>query len=433
MNNGKYPPAYQAWVVWGLGAALYFTGFYHRVAPAVMTDQLMADFNIGAAALGNFSAFYFYSYVAMQVPTGILADHWGPRKLLSAGALIAALGTFLFAAAPNIILANFGRMLIGGSVGVAYVSSLKLSTNWFHPKRFALTSGLALFCGIAGAVSAGVPLRFMMDHFGWRPVMFVSAVVTLMGTAAIWLIVRDDPTDKGYKSFAATTGSAADSSTASLLEGLGTVFRYKNTWILTLAPGGVVGPLLAFSGLWGVPFLSTQYGLSPSESAAITSTLLLTWAVGGPTLGALSDRIGHRKPLYLAGTIIASAGWFLLLYTPALPIWALIALVTIVGFASGVMIIGFAFIKESVPPPLAGTVSGVCNMGVMFGPMILQPLMGLILDRNWDGVLENGVRIYSLDAYQAAFAFMIGWSILAAVVMFFATESNCRQMVGNSS
>ena len=193
------------------------------------------------------------------------------------------------------------------------------------------------------------------------------------------------------------------------------------------------GPLLAFSGLWGVPFLSTHHGLSPSESAAITSTLLLTWAVGGPIFGALSDQIGRRKPLYLAGTIIASAGWFLLLYTPALPIWALIALVTIVGFASGVMIIGFAFIKESVPPPLAGTVSGVCNMGVMFGPMILQPLMGLILDRNWDGVLENGVRIYTLDAYQAAFTFMIGWSILSAVVMFLATESCCRQMVGNSS
>ncbi|MCJ7542431.1 MAG: hypothetical protein MUO88_22510 [Desulfobacterales bacterium] len=47
--------------------------------------------------------------------------------------------------------------------------------------------------------------------------------------------------------------------------------------------------------------------------------------------------------------------------------------------------------------------------------------------------MENGVRIYTLDAYQAAFVFMIGWSILAAVVMFFAIESYCRQMVGTSS
>jgi fucose permease len=96
MEQKTYPPASLAWLVWGLGAAFYFAGFYHRVAPAVMTDQLMADFDIGATALGHFTAFYFYSYFLMQVPTGILADHWGPRKLLTAGSLIAAGGTFLF-------------------------------------------------------------------------------------------------------------------------------------------------------------------------------------------------------------------------------------------------------------------------------------------------------------------------------------------------
>ncbi|MBK5101114.1 MAG: MFS transporter, partial [Desulfobacteraceae bacterium] len=289
MNINTYPPAYQSWIVWGLGAALYFTGFYQRVAPAVMTDQLMADFNIGAAALGNFSAFYFYSYVAMQVPTGILADYWGPRKLLTAGSFIAAVGTFLFAVAPTIFLANIGRLLIGGSVGVAWVSLLKLAAHWFAPKRFAMTSGLALLCGIAGAVSAGVPLRFLVDSFGWRPVMHVAAALTLAVTAAVWLIVRDDPAGKGYKSFAPAVVNAPTFCLASLVAGLGKIFRYKNTWLLTLAPGGVVGPVLAFSGLWGVPFLVTHYGLSPAKSAAITSTLLVAWAVGGPLLGALSD------------------------------------------------------------------------------------------------------------------------------------------------
>ena len=34
MDQKSYPSAALAWLVWGLGAALYFTGFYHRVAPA---------------------------------------------------------------------------------------------------------------------------------------------------------------------------------------------------------------------------------------------------------------------------------------------------------------------------------------------------------------------------------------------------------------
>ena len=91
MHSAKFPPASLAWTVWGLGALLYLIGFYQRVAPAVITDQLMLEFSIGGAALGNLSAFYFYSYVAMQVPTGMIADRWGPRRLLSAGAGIAAL------------------------------------------------------------------------------------------------------------------------------------------------------------------------------------------------------------------------------------------------------------------------------------------------------------------------------------------------------
>ena len=119
-----HPPARLAWSVWGLGAGLYLVGFYQRVAPAVMTRELSADFGLSATALGNLSAFYFFSYVAMQVPTGILADRWGPRRLLTAGALAAAAGTLLFALAPGLALAGAGRLLVGGCVAGAFVGML---------------------------------------------------------------------------------------------------------------------------------------------------------------------------------------------------------------------------------------------------------------------------------------------------------------------
>src|SRR4030042_1919212 len=124
MDQKRYPPAALAWLIWGRGAALFLAGFFHRVAPAVMIDQLMADFHIGAAGLGNFSAFYFYSYFLMQVPTGILSDYWGPRRLLTAGALVGACGTFLFASASSIITANLARLLIGGGGGAGHASPL---------------------------------------------------------------------------------------------------------------------------------------------------------------------------------------------------------------------------------------------------------------------------------------------------------------------
>jgi MFS family permease len=423
-----YPPALLSFWVWGLGAVFYCYGFFQRVAPAVLSDQLMADFQMGATALGNLSAFYFYSYVAMQIPTGILADFWGPRKLLTTGAIVAGLGSIIFALAPTPLFANMGRLLIGGAVAVAWVVMLKLATHWFAPNRFAMITGLALFCGVIGAVCAGVPLRMLADNFGWRPVMTVSGVFTLGISMAIWIVVRDDPSEKGFKSYARIKHMKQNIRGKTISEGLKSVFRHKNILLLTLAPGGIVGPVLAFAGLWGVPFFTTHYHFSASLSAALLSTLMVSWAVGGPVLGALSDRIQLRKPLYLFGSIIATIGWFFILYIPAQPLWMLIILIVVTGMASGGMIIGFAYAKESVPVDSAGAVSGICNMGVMMGPMLLQPAMGWILDRHWTGLMENGIRIYELEAYRWAFTLMLGWAFISCISLMFTRETACRQM-----
>ena len=91
------------------------------------------------------------------------------------------------------------------------------------------------------------------------------------------------------------------------------------------------------------------------------------------------------------------------------------------------MIIGFAFIKESVPAVYAGTVSGLTNLGVMVGPMVLQPAIGWTLDRNWKGEIIHGVRIYDWSAYRKGFLLMLAWSILASILILFTKETNCRQ------
>ncbi|TXG87694.1 MAG: MFS transporter [Rhodocyclaceae bacterium] len=425
MSERRYPPALLAWSVWGLGALLYLIGFYQRVAPAVITDRLMADFALGAAALGNLSAFYFYSYVAMQIPTGIIADRWGPRRLLTVGAGVAALGTFLFAFAPTIFWANAGRLLIGASVAVAFVSMLKLATRWFRPEQFALASGVALFCGVCGGVVAGVPLRLLVESFGWRPVMVVTAIVTAALCLAIFLFVRDDPSERGYASHAPAP-AAGGTHHGSVWHGLMQVLSYRNTWILVIVPIGVAGSVLTFAGLWGVPYLKQVHGLDTKTAAAITSTLLVSWALGGPILGALSERMGRRKPLYVITTVVALIGWGIVIYLP-LPIWALVGVLIVSGFACGNLIIGFAFAKESVPARLMGTASGVCNMGPLMGGMFLQPGVGWILDRHWLGSTAGGARIYDAAAYQAGFSLIFGAIVLSLLLIVFARETGCKQ------
>ena len=160
-------------------------------------SELMAEFQIAAAGLGHLSGFYFYAYVAMQIPTGLMVDRFGARAVLSWGALVATLGGLVFALAPDLFFANAGRALVGGAVGVAWVCTLKLAAHWLAPRRFALASGLALAAGMAGAVCAGVPLRWGVNIYGWRPVMLVcAAVMAVIAVLIVW-IVRDDPSEIG--------------------------------------------------------------------------------------------------------------------------------------------------------------------------------------------------------------------------------------------
>src|SRR6185312_12813767 len=240
----KSPPLRLAWLIWGIGALFYLSGYYLRVSPAVMTTELMRSFQTNAAGLGTLSGIFFYLYVIMQVPTGVLVDSWGPRKLLTWAGLLAATGTFLFGATSNFDLACLGRAIVGGATAV----------EW-----------LVLFFGNIGALTAQVPLRLMIVHFGWRGVIVVSGAAVLVFAGLAWAFVRDDPSDAGYATFAATE-QAGKTKAAELWKGFARIFGYRNTWLIFFAQGGFVGPMIAFTGLWAVPFLTARFGLKPTTA-----------------------------------------------------------------------------------------------------------------------------------------------------------------------
>ncbi len=426
-RSPAYPPLLLALAIWGLGAALYLIGFFQRVAPAVLTRELSAEFALTAAALGNLSAVYFYSYVAMQIPTGLLADHWGARRTLTAGGIVAAAGALLFGWAESYALVTLGRFLVGGAVGVAFVSMLKLSTHWFDHARFATITGLALATGVVGAVSAGAPLRWAADAFGWRPVMVASGLLTAAVAVATWLVVRDDPRSRGYRSHAPERRPGA--AKHSVLGGLGACLRARNTVLVFIINGALAGAPLTFAGLWGVPFMVTHYGMSTATAAGMASLVLVAWALGGPILGALSDRVGERQPIYLVGAAIAFVGWIVVAFVERLPPVGLATLLFVIGLASAAVMIGFALVKETVPPALAGTAGGITNMGNMIGGMLLQPAVGWVLDRMWGGDAVDGMRVFDLDAYRAGFMLMLAWMGVAVALILFTRETHCRQLV----
>ena len=181
------------WIAIGVVAVAYILSFFQRFAPAGIAPDLAAAFETSAASLGVLAATYFYVYTVMQIPTGILVDTLGPRRILVLGGLVGGAGSFLFGMAPTLERALVGRTLIGLGVSVTFIAMLKLIAVWFEENRFATMVGICMLIGNLGSVLAGAPLSAVAQATGWRGVFIGVGFTSLVLAALCWLIVRDAP------------------------------------------------------------------------------------------------------------------------------------------------------------------------------------------------------------------------------------------------
>ena len=73
------------WSSYGLLIFAYMLGYFHRLAPGVLSSELQASFQTTGTSLGVLAAAYFYAYTLMQIPAGVLADIWGARRIVAIG------------------------------------------------------------------------------------------------------------------------------------------------------------------------------------------------------------------------------------------------------------------------------------------------------------------------------------------------------------
>ena len=401
--------------------AAYVLSFFQRFAPAGIAQDLAAAFQTTAASLGALAATYFWVYMVMQVPTGVLADTLGPRRVLFLGGMVAGGGSLLFGMAETLDGALVGRTLIGLGVSVVFISMLKIIAVWFEERRFATMVGLAMLGGNLGSVLAGAPLSWLAQEAGWRSVFVGVGLVSFALGALCWLLVRD-------RVGAGTADHGPKVDRTAVLTGLLGVVRNRHTWPAAAVNFGLGGSFFAFGGLWATPYLMQVHGMSRAVATSHLSLYFAGFALGCLFIGGLSDRLGRRKPVVLVSAHVYGLIWLVWLTGMLLPLALSYALFALMGVATASFTLTWACAKEVNPPHLSGMSTSVTNMGGFLGGALLQPLVGWMMDLSWNGTMADGVRLYSPEDFRYGLLLIAAAVWFGAVAAWRIRETHCRNI-----
>lgn len=418
-THHRISPALYPWIVFILSASFLFYKYLIEVSPSVLANELMSEFNIQGTQLGNLASCYFYAYLIMQIPVGLLLDRFGPRVLTSCAIVLCAFGALLLADAQSFYLACLGRFISGTGAAFAAISCFKLITIWFKANRFAFMAGLMMTAGMLGAVGGQTPLAASIHLFGWRPTLNIIGIVGIVFGIVFFSIVRNKSSN---------SKQTTHNKTKSFTEAIRGISKKPQNWLLSIFSGLAFAPISVLGGLWGVPFISQAYHLSKTAAASHISLIFIGFALGAPLFGILSDQVGRRKPLVYIGTITALILICIALFCTVIP--SLLLSITMFGFGFFIsaFLISFTMIREI--NPLAFAATSVATMNTLNAVLCAfsDPFIGKLLDIFWKGKMQDGAPVFEVIDFQFGLTTLPIYLLIGIVLFYFVEETNCKQV-----
>ncbi|MFN2562228.1 MAG: nitrate/nitrite transporter [Jatrophihabitans sp.] len=384
---------------WALAVSVYLLAVLHRTSLGVAGLLAERRFGITAAQLSVFIFLQLGVYAALQIPTGVLVDRYGPRRLLVVASLVMGAAQLLFAAVPSYPVALLARFLLGAGDALTFVSVLRFAALRFGPRRYPLIVSLTGMTGMIGNVLATLPLALVLRHAGWTTGFGVAALVSLVAAVAVFALLPDN-----------TPAARPVRGVGDFRAGVGSVWtRVRGAWAL---PGTRLGfwvhfacmsTTTAFGVLWGSPYLVKAAGLSTAGAGTVLMCGVIGAGAASPALGWL---IGHRPvvrvPIALSVCLLTIAGWLVLVlaYADHPPTGYVVALFVFMALGGPASMTAFALARDYNHARTLGTASGVVNVGGFLATVLIALGIG-----------------WAVDAQGATTAGTLRWAVLVAVAV----------------
>jgi MFS family permease len=365
---------------WRRLVLLFFFGwlliYANRAVLSPLLTVLEAEWKMTRAQLGLLNSAFFLMYTLMQVPTGLLADRFGRRRLLLPGYLLQGVGAVASGIAPGPGSFLSARVVTGLGQSTYYATQYALASGVI-PARFRalgmaiINSGMAF--GIAtGLLAASASLAWR--GVGWRTPLVALGLLTLVLWALMTRLVRPDPVGPG-----AAAGATAGATNASG-EARGRPVLFTRNLLLSYVV--VLSSMYGFFVIltWLPYYLDVERGISGVGSGIVSAAIAFAAVPAGVMAGRLSDLLGRRRPVLLGLAPLAGVALAGIVLAPTLH-WTYAAIV-LYGLTGKLVLdpLVVALVADATPVAEYGTAFGILNFAGTISTVLAPAVTGHIAD-----------------------------------------------------
>lgn len=403
MSSDRY--LFYAIYIWLLASLFYFYENSLTTALSVMTEEIAYTFKIGHFGLGLFSSAFFLAYATMQIPTGILLDHYPIRYIATFASFCCAIGCLILAFTNTLWIGLAGRFLMGFGSSFAALTTFKIASIWFDSRQFTTLSGLMLTFGNLGGV-AGQMSVFLIDEVRWQSIIVSLGLIGLGITILNIFTIKDASSNHNKLTLECVVSDFRN------------ILKQKNVWPMFIYGLLMYAPFLTLQSMFGKPFIQTTLHVNAKLSTQISAMMFYGFCVGAPIIGFISDRVGKRKPVILISSMMTTVCLTLTLLESFHYVNSFFVLFFLFGFFVSGFLPSFSIVKESVPPNRMGTALGLMNTFNTVGGIIIPPFIGYLLSTQ-----NNQSNPFIIPLYILPLC-----TFFAILIAVYSDETYCKQV-----
>jgi ACS family glucarate transporter-like MFS transporter len=360
--------------------------YLDRVCISLVGVRIKSAFNLSNEQFGWVLGAFALAYALFEIPTGVLGDRIGQRKVFIRIVLWWSLFTALTGAVTGLTTLMITRFLFGMGEAGAFPNSSAAVSRWFPATETGRGLSWIVIGTSAGAAVAPLIVIPIAAAYGWRAPFFVNGLIGFVWVLACFLWFRNEPA--GMKNISAEEIKLIEENRRLISH------EQKFPWKAALKCRSLVALVTAFfTSQWALYFFIAwmpvylQEGRQFSENAMkITiSYLFIVGMIGGLVAGFFSDWLVKKAGLKFSRRFIGSVS----LCMPGL-LFFISAATSNNTIAAGCLMFGYFFLPFffinsfsvciDIGKGRVGTVAGIMNFAGQLGSFLMAIVFGKIVD-----------------------------------------------------